>query len=420
MADVFISYRRDEGLAVKLLHTALAERFDVFFDLDRRSIKPGEPFPDKIRSALSDSRVVIVVIGQAWVSDKNLARLADPNDWVKSEIESALAAGVRVIPVLFDNVLPAKLAALNEPLRQLASLQSVALALDTFDDRIEELIDVVDGYLREPDQRPRPQRISPPLLPQLCDRVPQEDSLIELFTSGAVSSKTPVIFVYGHKWEDHLGFLERVKYKRLLADVFGGVSDIAIEPLQWDIERAAAGEYGRALLAAVRRNVVKSTTATTETVLAYFEGVRQPHCLVLSLTADDCQRCGEKLMPNLLAAWSALFSGERGGRPVVVDPPHPVVLWVNWSYSDPGTVPDMTAMLAGAAGQAAALPALKPLRESDVSAWLQLGEVEPFVAGKSDAILNLLDDPETYVEKGSIHMRRFADAVVGLLAQGDA
>jgi hypothetical protein len=122
MADVFISYRRDEGLAVKLLHTALVERFDVFFDLDRRSIKPGEPFPDKIRSALSDSRVVIVVIGQAWVSDKNLARLADPNDWVKSEIESALAAGVRVIPVLFDNVLPAKLAALNEPLRQLASL----------------------------------------------------------------------------------------------------------------------------------------------------------------------------------------------------------------------------------------------------------------------------------------------------------
>jgi hypothetical protein len=138
------------------------------------------------------------------------------------------------------------------------------------------------------------------------------------------------------------------------------------------------------------------------------------------LTAEDCQRCGEKLVPNLLDAWSALFSGERGGRPVVVNPPHPVVLWVNLSYSEPRAAPDVAALFAAATGHAAALPPLRPLRESDVSAWLQLGEVEPFVAGKTDAILNLLDDPEAYVEKGSIHMRRFADAVVGLLARADA
>jgi hypothetical protein len=420
MPDVFISYRRDEGLAVKVLHAALDERFDVFFDLDRRSIKPGEPFPDKIRAALHDCRVVVVVIGREWISDKNRARLADPNDWVKAEIESALTAGARVIPVLFDNVSPATLATLDEPLRQLASLQNVALALDTFDERIDQLIDEVDACLREPDRRPRAPTLSPPLLPQLCDRVPQEDALIEVFTDGGVRTMTPVIVVHGHKWDDHVGFLERVKYKRTLADLLGGESGIAIEPLQWDIERAVAGEYAKALLAAVRRNVLKSPTATREDVVTYFESVRQPHCLVLSLTAEDCQRCGATLMANLLAAWGSLFAAERGGHPVVVDPPQRVVLWVNISHTDPRAGADIATLPADSAGRAVALPPLRPLRESDLTDWLQLGEVQPFVADKTGAILNLLDDPQTYLEKGSIHMRRFADAVASLLARADA
>jgi peptidoglycan-associated lipoprotein len=36
---IFISYRRDDGLAIKYLYDALAERFDVFFDLDKSEIR---------------------------------------------------------------------------------------------------------------------------------------------------------------------------------------------------------------------------------------------------------------------------------------------------------------------------------------------------------------------------------------------
>ena len=223
---VFLSYRRsdtaDQAIALKIVLEQKLPQIVVFVDTE--SINPAERWPERLTNTLEHSSVVVALIGPRWrFGSDGTDRFADPQDWVRQEVAYGLAKRPQTfIPVLFDNVLPAKLAALAEPLHRLASLQNVSLALDTFDDRIEELLDVVDGYLREPDQRPRPQRISPPLLPQLCDRVPQEDALIELFTGGAVSSKTPVIFVYGHKWEDHLGFLERVKYKRILADVFGG------------------------------------------------------------------------------------------------------------------------------------------------------------------------------------------------------
>jgi hypothetical protein len=418
MPDVFISYRRAEGLAVKLLHEALAERFDVFFDIDRKSIKLGEPFPDALRRALADCRVVVVIIGPEWVSDANLKRLQDPTDWVKVEIETALrAAGVRVIPVLLDGVSPKTLEALDDPLRRLTSLEQLSLTLDTFDDRIGQLVDDVDGWLREP-ARP-PQRVAPPLLPQLCDRVPPEDRLIEQFTGEGLRSKMPVVLVHGHKWEDHLGFLDRLKYRRVLADVLGGAAGVTIEPLQWDVDRAAAGEHEKALIAAVRRNVLKSTIATRESIAAYFESVRQPHCLVLALTAEECARCGPELIPKLLAAWEGLFQVQREGLPVAVEPPHPVVLWINLSYGDLGSAPDVEALLKDAGNRAVALPTLGPIRESDVSAWLKLDEVEPFVGRKGSAILGLLDDPALHIEKGRMHMRRFADAVNGLLAQAD-
>jgi len=104
---IFISYRRADaaGRAARL-HDALATeygRHNVFTDIDR--IPPGSTFRDEIARAIAESDVVLVLIGRQWttVTDPTGARrLHADDDLVRIEVETALAQGIRVIPVLLD------------------------------------------------------------------------------------------------------------------------------------------------------------------------------------------------------------------------------------------------------------------------------------------------------------------------------
>lgn len=100
---VFVSYRR-EGTAVHAgrLYDALATRFgerNVFMDLE---MAPGVDFVERITTAVGSCRALLVVIGPEWTGGHGGAsRLADPADFVRLEVETALrAADVTVIPVL--------------------------------------------------------------------------------------------------------------------------------------------------------------------------------------------------------------------------------------------------------------------------------------------------------------------------------
>lgn len=127
---IFISYRRvDSVYAVDQLDERLKQAFGaeaVFRDAS--SLEPGAIFPDHIRSAVDEARVALVVIGPWWLRasrDPNdlhsPARLDDPADWVRIEIETLLGRGdgVSVIPLLLGGAnlpmetdLPATLQAL--------------------------------------------------------------------------------------------------------------------------------------------------------------------------------------------------------------------------------------------------------------------------------------------------------------------
>src|SRR6266852_4082426 len=106
---VFISYRRvDSAYAVDQLDDRLTQVFgsDAVFR-DVRSIEAGIAFPEDIRSALSEAKVALVVIGPWWLgttADPNPnspRRLDDPTDLVRREIETLLGRnGVSVIPLL--------------------------------------------------------------------------------------------------------------------------------------------------------------------------------------------------------------------------------------------------------------------------------------------------------------------------------
>lgn len=113
-ARIFISYRRQETAAYAAhLHDSLGRRFGrarVFRDVD--TIAPGEDYPEVIERAIGATTVVIVLIGPRWVTIAGRnggRRLEDPADFVRIEIETALARGVTLIPVLVGGAaMPAK------------------------------------------------------------------------------------------------------------------------------------------------------------------------------------------------------------------------------------------------------------------------------------------------------------------------
>jgi len=105
MSRIFISYRREDSSdVVGLLFDYLEAHFGrqaVFMDVE--SIPLGVDFRDHIRAALDQCGVVLVVIGSRWLTvadEKGSARLLDPDDHVRIEIEQALQRDVPVIPVL--------------------------------------------------------------------------------------------------------------------------------------------------------------------------------------------------------------------------------------------------------------------------------------------------------------------------------
>ena len=123
MADIFLSYRRDDSRSAT---GRLADRLEALFGPDRvfrdvDSIAPGLDFEAALARAIGGASVMLAVIGPRWADmcdAQGRRRLDDPQDTVRREIEAALAIGLPVIPVLVEGArmpsaqtMPASLAA---------------------------------------------------------------------------------------------------------------------------------------------------------------------------------------------------------------------------------------------------------------------------------------------------------------------
>lgn len=105
---IFIGYRRDDtGDVAGRIFDALETRFGrarLFKDVD--NIPPGADFGEYIKSILPRCRVALILIGPHWAEAKDASgrrRLDDPHDWVRIEIETALATdGLQLVPVLIN------------------------------------------------------------------------------------------------------------------------------------------------------------------------------------------------------------------------------------------------------------------------------------------------------------------------------
>ncbi len=102
-AKIFISYRRSDSDAVAhRMFDWLVEQFGpdaVFIDIDR--IPAGAEWRAEIAVQVRAANVVLVVIAETWLETLH-ARADDPKDVLRLEIETALAAGKPIIPVLIE------------------------------------------------------------------------------------------------------------------------------------------------------------------------------------------------------------------------------------------------------------------------------------------------------------------------------
>ena len=151
---IFMSYRREEtAYPAAWLFDRLASRFgrdQVFKDVD--SIEPGDDFAEVITTAVESCDVLLALIGRRWltIADQDgRLRLDDPGDFVRLEIEAALARKVRVIPILVDGARMPRAEDLPPSLAKLARHQALELSPAGFDSDTQPLLRVLERIVSE-------------------------------------------------------------------------------------------------------------------------------------------------------------------------------------------------------------------------------------------------------------------------------
>ena len=147
MPAIFISYRRDDSAsAAGRLADTLATRFDpgeIFRDV--HAVPVGADFREVLREAVRTAQVVLVVIGRFWAVGRSssTSRLQEPEDYVRMEIEEALAHDVHVVPVLVEGAQMPAGEAMPESIRRLAYLQAHEVLDSRWDHDVDRLVELL-------------------------------------------------------------------------------------------------------------------------------------------------------------------------------------------------------------------------------------------------------------------------------------
>ena len=152
--NIFINYRRDDDAGfTQALYSRLEQAFpsdSLFMDVD--NIAPGLDFVQVLNEEVARCDVVIAVIGKNWLSaadETGERRLDNPDDFVRIEIESALAQKKRVIPVLVNDAKMPRSTELPESLKPFARCNAVRLTHERFRADMAGLIKSLEQVLSE-------------------------------------------------------------------------------------------------------------------------------------------------------------------------------------------------------------------------------------------------------------------------------
>ncbi len=168
MTKIFISYRRQDLKAIAgRIFDRLEAKFGgdaVFMDIE--TIPPGVDFHEWLNESVAKASVVLALIGRGWVDARDehgLKRLENPNDFVRIEIEAALACKIPVIPLLIDGAPFPRIEELPPSLQPLTRRNAAFLdAGRDFNVHMARLIAAVEAILKpgqgeQPDEGQRPE-----------------------------------------------------------------------------------------------------------------------------------------------------------------------------------------------------------------------------------------------------------------------
>jgi hypothetical protein len=178
---IFISYRRDDSSAwAGRLSDRLSNHFasnQIFMDVD---LDAGIDFVEAIAENVGSCDVLIAVVGKRWLTatdEDGKRRLDNPDDFVRTEIVTALKRGIRVIPVLVDGASMPRSRDLPDDLKSLARRNALEVSHNRFRADSERLINAVERALEKTTEERSEQKLSgKPITP-----------------SAAVTSSPPVI-----------------------------------------------------------------------------------------------------------------------------------------------------------------------------------------------------------------------------------
>jgi hypothetical protein len=146
---VFICYRREDSAWVAgRVHDELVRRLGtgmVFMDVD--SIEPGRDFMEATMAAMSSCDFVLVLIGPRWLqitTETGIRRLDAPDDYVRTELEAALALGKRIIPLLVEGAAMPRPDQLPVSVTDLARRHAVRIEHGGFHEYMSNLLHVIN------------------------------------------------------------------------------------------------------------------------------------------------------------------------------------------------------------------------------------------------------------------------------------
>ena len=175
---IFISYRRadSEGYAGRLfdrLRSHFGER-NIFMDVV--AIDAGVNFATEIEQAVQSCDVLLALIGPQWLTVKDgqgKLRLEDPGDYVRLEIATALARGIRVIPVLIQGASMPGASALPENLKPLAMRNAIELSSTRFHADADRLVEAIERAMDEAERERNTPAPVPPSAFRSLHQLPQ-------------------------------------------------------------------------------------------------------------------------------------------------------------------------------------------------------------------------------------------------------
>lgn len=158
---IFISYRREDTSGESgRLKDRLEQVFgseNIFYDVE--TLEAGLNFDQSIDKALSESKVLLAMIGPHWLrvtDSKGVQRLQKDDDWVRLEISEALKRNLRVIPVLVNGAIMPDDEQLPDDLKELSMKHAQELSSSRWNYDVGELIKVLEKIIVKKAQ-PKPQ-----------------------------------------------------------------------------------------------------------------------------------------------------------------------------------------------------------------------------------------------------------------------